>query len=66
MFGYIRRHWIAYLLGAILALALGFGAAYAVGVLGSTPDGDQSSGGSSETSFNMSVNSGSGSAVSDS
>lgn len=37
MFTFFREHWVAYLIGAVLALALGFGAAYAVGVVGSTP-----------------------------
>lgn len=38
MFSFIKRHWIAYLIGAVAALALGFGLAYAVGVVGSTPE----------------------------
>ena len=37
MFTFFRKHWLAYLIGAALALALGFGVAYAVGVVGSTP-----------------------------
>ncbi len=37
MLSYIRDHWIVYLVGAILAIALGAGAAYLVGVVGSTP-----------------------------
>lgn len=37
MFSFMRRHWVAYLVGAILALALGFGVAYFVGVKGSLP-----------------------------
>lgn len=38
MFTFIKRHWVAYLVGALIALALGFGVAYAVGVIGSTPE----------------------------
>lgn len=38
MFSFIRRHWIAYLIGAVVALILGFALAYMVGVVGSTPD----------------------------
>ena len=38
MFSFIMRHWIVYLIGAIVALALGFGLAYFVGVKGSTPE----------------------------
>ncbi len=38
MFSFIKRHRIVYLVGAIVALALGFALAYAVGVVGSTPE----------------------------
>ena len=38
MFSFIKRHWIAYLIGAIVAIALGFGLSYFVGVAGSTPE----------------------------
>lgn len=38
MFTFIRDHWIAYLIGAVLAAILGFGASYVVDLLGSTPD----------------------------
>lgn len=38
MFRFIRRHWLAYLIGVAVAIALGFGAAYVVGVVGSTPE----------------------------
>ena len=38
MFSFIKRHWIVYLVGAVVALALGFALAYAVGVAGSTPE----------------------------
>lgn len=37
MFSFIRRHWVAYLVAAAVALALGFGMAYFVGVKGSLP-----------------------------
>lgn len=35
---FIKDHWLAYLIAAALAVALGLGAAYVVGVIGSTPD----------------------------
>ena len=38
MFSFIKRHWIAYLIGAVVALALGLGLSYFVGVAGSTPE----------------------------
>ena len=38
MVDFIRRHWVAYLIAAIVALAIGFGAAYVVGEIGSTPE----------------------------
>ena len=38
MFSFIRRHWIAYLVGAIIALVLGFALAFVVGKAGSTPE----------------------------
>ncbi len=38
MFSFMRRHWVAYLVATIIALALGFGAAYFVRVKGSLPD----------------------------
>lgn len=38
MFSFIKRHWIAYLVGAAVAVALGFGLSYFVGVAGSTPE----------------------------
>lgn len=38
MFSFIRRHWVAYLIGALVALALGFGAAWYIGVKGSLPE----------------------------
>ena len=37
MFAFIRRHWVAYLVGAVLAIALGAGAAVFVGAKASTP-----------------------------
>lgn len=37
MFSFIRRHWVAYLIGAVIAIVIGLGAAYYVGVIGSTP-----------------------------
>lgn len=38
MLSFIRRHWVAYAVGAALALLLGFGAAWIVGVKCSTPE----------------------------
>ena len=38
MFSYIKRHWPVYLILALIAIALGFGVAYIVGVKGSTPE----------------------------
>lgn len=38
MRSFIRRHWLAYLIGAIIAVAVGGLAAYVVGVKASTPD----------------------------
>lgn len=37
MISFIKRHWPVYLILFLLAIALGFGAAYIVGVKGSTP-----------------------------
>ena len=37
MFSYIKEHWLIYLIGAAIAVALGFSASYMVGVMGSTP-----------------------------
>ena len=33
MFSYIKRHWPIYLILTLIAIALGFGAAYIVGVI---------------------------------
>lgn len=38
MLSFIRRHWVAYAVGVVLALLLGFGAAWFVGVKCSTPE----------------------------
>lgn len=38
MFRFIRRHWIAYLIAAVIAAAMGTGAAYVIGVRYSTPE----------------------------
>ncbi len=38
MLSYLRRHWLLYLILTALAIALGLGASYVVGVIGSTPD----------------------------
>lgn len=38
MFSYIKRHWPIYLILTLIAIALGFGAAYVVGVKGSMPE----------------------------
>ena len=32
MFAFIRKHWVAYLIGAAVAVALGFGVSYVLGV----------------------------------
>ena len=32
MFAFIRKHWVAYLIGAATAVALGFGVSYVLGV----------------------------------
>ena len=37
MFSYIKRHWPVYVILTLIAIALGFGAAYIVGAKGSTP-----------------------------
>lgn len=42
MFSYIKRHWPIYLILVLIAIALGFGAAYVVGVKGSTPESTNS------------------------
>lgn len=38
MLRFIKDHWVAYLIGAVLAVALGFGASYLFWIKGSTPD----------------------------
>ena len=38
MFAFIRKHWVAYLIGAATAVALGFGVSYVLGVKWSTPE----------------------------
>ena len=38
MFAFIRKHWVAYLIGAAVAVALGFGVSYVLGVKWSTPE----------------------------
>lgn len=38
MLAFLRRHWLIYLIGAAVAVALGLGASYVVGVIGSTPE----------------------------
>lgn len=37
MFAFIRRHWVAYVIGAALAVAAGFGLSYMLGQKWSTP-----------------------------
>lgn len=37
MFAFIRRHWIAYVIGAALAVVAGFGLSYMLGHKWSTP-----------------------------
>lgn len=38
MFAFIRKHWVAYLIGAAFAAALGLGVSYILGVKWSTPE----------------------------
>lgn len=38
MGSFIRRHWIAYIVGAALAILLGLGASYVLGKKWSTPN----------------------------
>nr|WP_239464464.1 hypothetical protein [Collinsella tanakaei] len=38
VFSFIRRHWVLYLVGIVIAVALGLGLAYFVGIKGSTPE----------------------------
>ena len=35
---FVKRHWKAYLVGAIIALTIGFAAAYMVYSVGTTPE----------------------------
>lgn len=35
---FIRRHWLAYLIGVVIAIAVGALAAYIVGIKASTPE----------------------------
>lgn len=35
---FIRRHWVAYLIGAVLAVALGLGVSLVIMRIGTTPD----------------------------
>lgn len=37
MLSFIKQHWVAYVIGAAVALALGFGVSYVLGVKWSTP-----------------------------
>lgn len=47
MFSFIKKHWLAYIIGVALAVAVGLGAAYVVGLVGTTPDDAPSQSGSS-------------------
>ncbi|MDM8246785.1 hypothetical protein QUW40_09270 [Collinsella tanakaei] len=38
MFSFIRRHWIVYVVGAVIAVGLGLWLAFFVGEKGSTPE----------------------------
>ncbi len=38
MFRFIRRHWVAYLIGFVAAIVLGFGLSVFVGIKGSTSE----------------------------
>lgn len=42
MFSFMKRHKVAYAIAIVIALALGFGLAYVVGVKGSTPEAERS------------------------
>lgn len=42
MFSFMKRHKVAYAIAIVIALALGFGLAYFVGVKGSTPEAERS------------------------
>lgn len=37
MLSFIKQHWVAYVIGAAVALALGFGVSYVLGIKWSTP-----------------------------
>ena len=37
MLDFIKRHWVVYLIAAVMAVVIGFGCAYVVGEIGSTP-----------------------------
>lgn len=37
MFAFIQRHWLAYIIGAAIAVLIGLGASYFLGVKWSTP-----------------------------
>lgn len=38
MGAFIKRHWVAYVAGAVIALLLGFGLSYVLGQRWSTPE----------------------------
>ena len=38
VFSFIKRNWIAYLIGAVVAILLGLGVSYFLGVKWSTPE----------------------------
>ena len=35
---FIKRHWVVYLIAAVIAVVCGLGASYVVGQIGSTPE----------------------------
>ena len=38
MLSFFKQHWLAYLIAAAVAIVIGLGGAYVVGVWGSTPE----------------------------
>lgn len=53
VFSYIRDHWVAYLIGAAIAVILGLGLAYFLGVKWSTPESARAEHVASEQSGNL-------------
>lgn len=64
MLEFIRRHWIAYIIGIIVALIFGFGVSYIIGIKASTPDdvrNERLAAEKENAEFNSSVDASSGS-----